>query len=110
MDVPNDTFHATLLDFKKRLTIKEQRDFQFTSLEDVRQIIVRIQGEQETVKQMMNMTRIQAFLEAMDQFGKVVEVFANSTEFVAFIWGPVKFLLQVRLFPLIFGHSLCRKS
>ncbi|KAL9110913.1 MAG: hypothetical protein Q9227_004528 [Pyrenula ochraceoflavens] len=94
MASPKDAFQSTLNDFKKRLTSKEQKDFEFSSLNDVKWEMARIQKEQENVKQMMNFTRIQSFLEAMEQFGKVVEVFLNTTEFLAFVWGPVKFLLQ----------------
>jgi hypothetical protein len=90
-----DTFRATLSNFKKRLTPKEQDDFSFSTLEDVRKEIARIQSEQGSQKMMMNMTRLQSFLEAMDQFGKVIEVFLNASEFVAFVWGPLKFILQV---------------
>jgi hypothetical protein len=46
---------------------------------------------------MVNMARIQAFLEGMQQLGKTIEVFLNVNEVVCFIWGPVKFLLLVRL-------------
>jgi molecular chaperone GrpE (heat shock protein) len=90
-----DTFEAILANFKKRLTPKEQDDFQFVTLNDVRETALRIQREQEQVKMMMNMSRIESFLEAMDQFGKVLEVFLNASNFVAFVWGPVKFILQV---------------
>ena len=90
-----DTFRATLSNFKKRLTPKEQDDFSFSTLEDVHKEIDRIQSEHGSQKMMMNMTRLQSFLEAMDQFGKVIEVFVNASEFVAFIWGPLKFILQV---------------
>lgn len=90
-----DGFQITLQDFKKRLTEKEVEEFQFVTLEDVRLEMARIQTEQEHRKGMMNMTRIQSFLEAMDQFGKVIEVFLNSSEFVPFVWGPVKFIFQV---------------
>jgi hypothetical protein len=96
----DDSFRAILSSFKKRLTAKEQDDFQFATLEDVRTEVARIQDEQASRKEMMNMPRIQSFLEAMDQFGKVVEVFLNTSEFVAFIWGPLKFVLQVRRQPL----------
>lgn len=91
-----DGFRKTLSTFKKRLSQEEQSAFQFATLEDVRLEVKRIQDEQASRKEMMNMTRIQSFLEAMDQFGKVIEVFLNSSEFVAFIWGPMKFFLQVR--------------
>ncbi len=99
MGSAEDTFQTTLSNFKKRLTPKEQADFQFATLEDVHKVIAQIQNEQESLKTMMNFSRIQSFLEAMDQFGKVIEVFLNTSEFVAFVWGPMKFLLQVRRRP-----------
>jgi hypothetical protein len=36
-------------------------------------------------------------VEGFRQFGEVVEVFLNTSEFVALVWGPMKFILQVRL-------------
>lgn len=44
---------------------------------------------------MMHMGRITSFLEAMEQFGKVIEVFLNVADMLAFVWGPVKLLLLV---------------
>lgn len=93
--VLENSFEATLLDFKKRLTPKEQNDFQFTTLDGVKREIARIQKDQDNLKTMMNMSRIQSFLEGMNELGKVIEVFLNASNFVAFVWGPVKFLLQV---------------
>src|SRR4051794_5983570 len=95
MATTEDTFRATLSNFKKRLTPREQDDFSFSTLEDVHKVIACIQSEHGSEKKMMNMTRLQSFLEAMDQFGQVIEVFLNASEFVAFIWGPLKFILQV---------------
>jgi hypothetical protein len=94
-----DCFQEILEKFKKRLTQDELNNFQFTTLEDVRLEMARIQVEQANRKEMMHMPRLQSFLEAMEQFGKVIEVFLNTSEFVAFIWGPIKFLLQVRSRP-----------
>jgi hypothetical protein len=101
MAATKDGFDATLLRFKNHLTQKELIDFQFSTLEDVQRLIVLIQHEQGSRKAMMNFSRIQSFLEAMGQFGEVIEVFLNTSEFIAFVWGPVKFLLQV----LLHSHS-----
>lgn len=90
-----DIFEETLSYFKKRLTPKELKDFTFATLDEVRILIVRIQKDQEAVKKTMNMSRIQSFLQAMTEFGKVVECFLNVSDIIAFIWGPMKFLLQV---------------
>lgn len=43
----------------------------------------------------MNLTRVSGFLEAMNQFGAVIEVFLNTSEILAFVWGPLNFLLLV---------------
>jgi hypothetical protein len=91
-----DVFEATLTDFKARLTLKELKDFEIISFQDVQKTILHIQDVQETKKSMMHMIRIQSFLEAMNEFSKVVEIFLNVSNFVAFIWGPMKFMLQVR--------------
>ena len=43
----------------------------------------------------MNLARIKSCLEAMHQFGKVIEIFVNVSDAVAFFWGPMKFILLV---------------
>jgi hypothetical protein len=92
-----DSFQAALSKFQARLTDKEKKEFENVTLHDVRSTIDRIQKSQENTKTMRNMSRLQSFLEAMDQFGKVIAIFTNASSFVAFVWGPMKFLLQVRL-------------
>ena len=37
---------------------------------------------------MMNMTRLNTFLNTMDDWSKVIETFADSSRFAGFIWGP----------------------
>ncbi|TVY27111.1 Vegetative incompatibility protein HET-E-1 [Lachnellula hyalina] len=91
----HDAFDDVLSKFKLRLTDRESEDFKFTSLEDVRVALVAIQDEQGRKKEMMNLPRLQAFLEAMEQYGKVVEVFLNVSSVLCFIWGPMKFCLQL---------------
>jgi uncharacterized protein YpuA (DUF1002 family) len=71
------------------------KDFTFTKFNDVRNTVLRIQNDLDHLKSMMNLTRIQSFLEAMEQFSKVTEVFLNVSNFLCFIWGPMKYLLQV---------------
>ncbi|RDW85274.1 hypothetical protein BP6252_02864 [Coleophoma cylindrospora] len=88
-------FQRVMAKFSSRLTPAEAQDFQFTTLNDVHQIIVDIQEQQARRKSMRNLTRVLRFVEAMDEFGKVVEVFLNSSALLPFIWGPLKFLLQM---------------
>ena len=106
---PVDTgFQRVLARFSSRLTREEEAEFRFTTLDEVHQAIVNIQARQASRKGMRNLTRVLAFVEAMDQFGKVVEVFLNVSNILAFVWGPLKFLLQVRT-RMSLGFSLSNK-
>jgi len=89
------TFQSTVASFRSRLTKAELDEFKFCSLEDVQKTIVDIQARQDKRRETRNLSRILGFLEAMTQFGTVVEVFLNTSEILAFVWGPLKFLLLV---------------
>ncbi|KAJ8062489.1 hypothetical protein OCU04_009019 [Sclerotinia nivalis] len=91
----NDPFQKCLDDFKKRLTNEELQDFQFSSLDDVKAAILKIQDDQSRRKSMMNLPRVKAFLEAFEQYEKIIEVFLNTSSILCFVWGPMKFCLQV---------------
>lgn len=106
-------FQAAYTKFRAKLPGNQLVEFQKTSYEQLCQEIIRIQHEQESKKKMMNLARIQGCLEAMNQFGKTVEVFLNVSDAVAFVWGPIKFLLLVspaRVFVGDASNSFCVDS
>jgi hypothetical protein len=72
--------------FTNSLTEKQKLEFAVTKYEDVEDAIEQIQQQYGEKKELQNMYRIQSFLEAMNEYGKVVEVFLNCTPFVAYIW------------------------
>ncbi|KAH8594339.1 hypothetical protein B0O99DRAFT_574078 [Bisporella sp. PMI_857] len=82
-------FQQVLANFTKRLSKDELSDFKFSSLQDVLATVEIIQAEQGQKKKMMNLTRIQRFLEAMNNYGKVIEVFLNASDILCFVWGPM---------------------
>lgn len=79
-------FERVLDDFKKDLSPEDAEDFKFTSLTDLQRVIVSIQNKQASGYRMKNLRRMEAFLEAMKQFDEVVKIFANSSEYIAFVW------------------------
>ncbi|CEN59396.1 hypothetical protein ASPCAL01847 [Aspergillus calidoustus] len=91
---PSIAFQKALGRFTNSLSEEQKRDWAVTKYEDVEDAIDGIQRQYGEPKAMQNMFRVQSFLEAMNEYGKVVEVFLNCTPFVAYIWGPVKFVLQ----------------
>ncbi|KAI0549688.1 WD40 repeat-like protein [Xylaria curta] len=90
-----DSFHKALKRFKKALPPNLVDEFSVCSLDDVRDICREIQDAHGRNGTLRHMRRLEPFIEAMEQFGKVIEMFANVNEIVCFIWGPIKFLLGV---------------
>ena len=83
---PPRIFEQTLERFKKRLTAKELESFQTADLHDIQDALATIQLEQKMEERMQNLNRIRPFLDAMQQYGKVIEVFLNASKLLAFIW------------------------
>jgi hypothetical protein len=104
------TFQTIVSNFRSRLSKAELDDFKFCSLKDVQQAIIDIQAQQDKRREMRNLSRILGFLEAMNQFGAVVEVFLNTSEILAFVWGPLKFLLLVRFSVLPYSSTCLDKN
>ena len=83
----NDSgFQRALARFRSHLSPAKQEEFSVTSLADVHVTIAHIQEVQGSERRMRNLTRIKAFLEAMEQYGKIVEVFLNVSDILAFVW------------------------
>lgn len=85
----NNTLFATaqskfLLD--ARPSQDEEERFKSTTLQNLREEIHRIQQKHAKSRSMKYMQRLEPFLFAMERYGKVVEIFVNSSDMVAFIW------------------------
>ena len=90
-------FERALRSFKAHLTPVEQGSFAGTTLEDVRLTVASIQKTQITERTNKNVARLRKFLEAIESYSKVLDVFVNINDFVAFVWGPIKYLLLVSM-------------
>jgi len=92
---PSAAFRSALDNFRNRLTADELRTFQTTTYPQLCDELHDLQERQIRRREVMNLSRIAGFLEGMHQLGKTIEVFVNASNMVAFIWGPIKFLLLV---------------
>lgn len=80
-------FQKVLDRFKKDLSKKDKDYFiNVTSFDDLKRSIGELQATQNDKRRYRNLDRLGPFLEAMRQWGQVVEVFCNSNEIVAFVW------------------------
>ena len=79
-------FDTSLSNLRGKLTQKEIQDFQFASLDELRAAMDDVQQQQVRRGSLQCLIRIQPFLLAMEQYGKVVEVFLNTSDILAFVW------------------------
>ena len=82
----SSAFRRALTRFKSQLSPEEQEKFGVTTLKDLQETIAQIQSAQGSEKRMRNLTRLKGFIEAMEQYSKIVEVFLNVSEIIAFVW------------------------
>ncbi|KAI1088405.1 hypothetical protein F5B19DRAFT_471754 [Rostrohypoxylon terebratum] len=86
-------FQQAVEDFKRNLTEKERKDFEITELKDLEKAMIDLQKRQAQKKRLAYMKRLEPFLESMKEYEKVIEVFLNASGVLAFVWGPMKFIL-----------------
>ena len=112
-DLSRSSFLEAIDSFKSKsgLTPKELFEMEMTTLLDLQKALAVVQQKQQDSKKQRFLARLQPFLDAMQQYSKVINVFANTSDIVAFIWvrfpcgfdlihvasgqGPMKLLLVV---------------
>lgn len=97
-------FEQALADFKKELRPKQQAAFQSTTLPDLLKAIDKIQKDPHATRRLRDIGSLKGTLEALNQLGKVVETFVNTSEIVAFVWVS---LHESRL-PRTIADASCR--
>ena len=107
-DPMHSMFEKALIEFEKSLRPEEKQNFKSTSFEDVKAAIINIQQDQENTRTLRNLRKIEPFIMAMEAFSKVIEVYLNASQFVCYVWGPLKFFLQVRCVLLFSAPKIYR--
>lgn len=73
----------------------EARAFRCTTLQDVWTAAKKIEQELDARQCLRNMRRIDPFLAGLERYSKAVDVLCNGTDYLAWIWAPMKLILQV---------------
>jgi len=91
-------FREALERFKcEHLKETESEQFQFVDLANLKSTIKEIQDEQASKNKMRNLTRLKAFLEGMEQYQKLIEMFVNASQYLAFVWVGFRVLWRLEL-------------
>ncbi|EDP89775.1 hypothetical protein SNOG_20086 [Parastagonospora nodorum SN15] len=79
-------FQLGLQKFKASLSDREKREFSVTTLQDLKIAIETIQQKQRSERKLRAMSKLGRFLEGMQEYDKIVAVFLNTSEILAFVW------------------------
>lgn len=91
-----DSFQRALDRFQKSLSPDLVAQFSVCTLQDVRDICRDMQQNHGREGKLRYMRRLEGFVEAMEQFGKVIDLFVNVNNLVCFIWVSGDNLLSGR--------------
>lgn len=72
--------------FRKDLNAEDDKSMRATSLDDVRATIVQTERELASRQGLRHFDRLSPYINAIERYGKVIEIFCNSSPFVPYIW------------------------
>lgn len=79
-------FEEAIGRFTEGLRKRDAEDFRATTLNHLRTSIANLQAKQHSQRRLQNLTRLEPFIEAIEQYGTVVSDFCDNTNIVAFVW------------------------
>ncbi|KAM0806795.1 putative NACHT domain-containing protein [Seiridium cardinale] len=95
MKPPRNSLDKAIDRFRRGLTPDQLHQFAASSVDDVVNKIEEIQLQHGSQKKLRNLSRLSKFIEALTEIEKLVQIFLNVSEVVAFVWGPIKLVLMV---------------
>ncbi|KNB14862.1 hypothetical protein FOXG_13623 [Fusarium oxysporum f. sp. lycopersici 4287] len=89
------SFEKSLDLFRRELSDDQIKQINGVNQKTVNDAIQEIQNRLGRRGDLCKLTRVQRFLHAMEHIEKLVTIFLNASDFVAFIWGPIKLALMI---------------
>ena len=84
--IHSSIFQKALDNFKSDLSQEEQDEITYTTLPALKKCIRSIQNDHWKARDSKNMDRLRHFLEGLEQYSKVIEVFTNASAILCFVW------------------------
>jgi hypothetical protein len=96
-------FQTSFAKFEKtvqKYSKEDARDFNSTALRDVYEAAKEVERQLRARQCIRNMSRIEPLLKGLENYSKVIEVLCNGTDYLPWIWAPIKLMLKVLLLGL----------
>uniref|UniRef100_A0A4E9EBI7 NACHT domain-containing protein n=1 Tax=Gibberella zeae TaxID=5518 RepID=A0A4E9EBI7_GIBZA len=92
---PRHSLERSMNQFRRELTDVQIKEISGANRISINREIQKIQIKLGGEKSLCRLGRMSRFLDTMEEIEKLVSIFLNVSEAVAFIWGPVKLVLMI---------------
>ncbi|KAH6647231.1 hypothetical protein BKA67DRAFT_582033 [Truncatella angustata] len=88
-------FREALQAFKQKISQRNLQRFEVMSSQEVKLEIFRIQRDQELLKAMLNLRRMERFLLKLEELQIALRNFMDAGSYLSYVWGAMQFLLSI---------------
>jgi hypothetical protein len=89
-------FRTALEQFTQKCSGQYLEKFEGGSSYKVKCELIRIQRDQERLKAMLGLRRVQEFILRIEELHTVLKAFLNGDYYISYVWGAMQFLFSVR--------------
>ncbi|KAK5656663.1 hypothetical protein OQA88_4643 [Cercophora sp. LCS_1] len=89
------TIEKAFKDLERTIAPAESREFSSTTLDDVRKATIDIERQLAARQSLRNTRRLEPLFKGLEHYAKVIEVLANGTDYLPWIWAPIKLILKI---------------
>ncbi|KAK4441886.1 hypothetical protein QBC34DRAFT_419535 [Podospora aff. communis PSN243] len=82
-------------DLERTIAPADSRDFSSTTIDDVRKAAIDIERQLAARQSLRNTRRLEPLFRGLEHYAKVIEVLANGTDYLPWIWAPIKLILKI---------------
>ncbi len=93
--VARRALEAAFRDLEHTISPAESRNFVSTTLDDVRNAALDLERQLAARQSLRNMRRLEPLFQGLHHYSKVIEVLCNGTEFLPWVWAPIKLILKI---------------
>ncbi len=88
------TIRDAFEDLEQAISPSDSRDFSRVKLPDVRQAALDVETELGARGMLRNMRRLEPLFRGLEHYSKVIETLCNGTDYLPWIWAPIKLILK----------------
>jgi len=95
LSAARQTVERAFKDLERTIAPAESRDFSSTTLDDVRKAAIEVERQLAARQSLRNTRRLDPLFKGLEHYAKIIEVLANGTDYLPWIWAPIKLILKV---------------